>query len=354
MRLRAILGEAWRNLATGTTRALLFAVLLAVTGTTLAFADVLAISDLRVRAEQFRDTGASIRTLMTEGNIDPASCDAIVAHGPINAAGAIGATDPVTITVIPGNPIPAFAVTPGLASVLNLTSTAPTGAWVSEQLAATLNAQPGTVLPTNRGDLTIGGTFPWPDDGRDSRLGYALLIPSSTAARLDECWAIVWPSSPEADSTLRTAAAVQPGSRDALTLSQVNKNYGVAFDGSGEYGARLTQRAWIIAGAVAVLLGYAATRTRRLQHAASLHAGARKTTVLATALIETFVWALGGIIITVAALALLCVQDPASFTPVFRTSAKYVALALPASLIGAMAATLGIKERHLFRFFKDR
>lgn len=354
MKASAILSEAWRNLATGTTRALLFAMLFAALIATFALADILTISGLRTKAEQFRDSGAAIRTLVAEDHVDASSCDALAETAPIGAAGAMASTQPVVFSVMPGNSVPAFEVTPSLADVLQLNAAQPLGVWISEQLADTLKAVPGSVIPTASGPLTVAGTFPWPDDGRDSRLGYAVLIPSRSQAPLDECWATIWPTSAVADNLLRSAATVDFASTTPRNLSQVNKNHGTTFDGNAEYLDRLTRGVPFLGGLASLLLGYTATRIRRLEYAGALHAGARKTDTLATALVETSAWASVGALTASAVLALTAEQDPASFAPVFITSTKIVLSAFALAIAGSAIALVGIRERHLFRYFKDR
>ncbi|MFI8631240.1 hypothetical protein ACIGEP_01415 [Microbacterium sp. NPDC077663] len=354
MRTSTILSEAWRNLASGTTRALLFAGLFAGLVGTLALADTLTISTLQTRAEQFRESGAAIRTLVAEGHIDADSCDALTAASPVSAAGALAAGRPVTFSVMPGSSVPSFDVTPGFADVIALDSRQPAGVWISEPLSDSLKASPGTILATTAGPLTIAGTFPWPDDGRDSRLGYAVLIPTRSEIALDECWATIWPTSQAADNQLRAAATVDVASTTPLNLSQVNKNHGTTFDGNAEYLARLTRGVPLLGALTALLLGYTASRVRRLEYAGALHAGATKASTLATALVETFVWAVTGALVAAAVLAVVARQDPGSFAPVFLTSAKVALIGVSSSLIGAAIAVTSIRERHLFRFFKDR
>lgn len=355
MRGSSTLSEAWRNLRTGTTRALLLALILAGVGGTLAAADALTITGIQAKAEQFFNSGAAIRTLVADGQIEGHSCDALSSAATTTAAGALAAADPITLSALPGNSIPAFVVTPDLGQVLGLSNIAGTGVWVSDQLAATLRAEQGSILPTSVGPLTISGVFAWPDDGRDSRLSYAILIPSATQPRFDECWATIWPSSTPSDELLRSAAAVQIDSTTPLNLSQVNKNHGTSFDGNAEYRNRLTRAVPLVSGFVGLLLGYAAARARRLEYAGALHAGARKPAIVATTLAEALAWTSAGTLIATAALiAVARAADPGGVESILLTDIRCILAAAVAALSGSGIALLGIRERHLFRYFKDR
>lgn len=355
MRPSAVLGEAWRNLATGTTRALLLALLLASIAGALAVADAATVSQLRADAQEYRDSGASIRVLAGEGRIDADACDALAGTGPILAAGALGSAAPILLEALPSNSIPAYVVTPNLAGVLGVTASDGAGIWISRDLARRLYAARGAVLSTPTETLVVAGIYDWPDDGRDTRPGYAILIPTRPAPALDECWASIWPPSPIADDLLRIAARVEPGSTAPLNLARINPNYGTRYDPHAEYESRLSRHAWAAATIGALALGYGGARFRRLNHAGALHAGARKTAVLAVALVETLAWAVAGALIAVAALALIVrAQSPGDARAILAIDLKGIFVTIPAAMAGAAVAIAGCRERHLFRYFKDR
>jgi hypothetical protein len=75
---------------------------------------------------------------------------------------------------------------------------------------------------------------------------------------------------------------------------------------------------------------------------------------VATALVETLAWSLAGALVALGVLAVVARQDPATAALVLVTSGRTVLVAVVACLGGAALALATIRERHLFRFFKDR
>ncbi len=355
MKTSTILSEAWRNIRTGTTRALLLAFLLAICATVLAATDVTSIVRLEQEATQFRDSGASIRTVSAEASIDPASCDAVASAPTVTASGALGAATAISVTTLPGSSIPAYAVTPSFAAVLGLDTSLERGVWIPEGLAETLQATVGTVLQTTTGEMRISGIYDWPDDGRDSRLNYAFLIPDATKTSYDECWASIWPTSTESEDLLRFAGATDRSDDTPLTLSQVNKKHGTSFDGNTEYQSRITQYTLPIGLAIGLLIAFTSVRLRRLEYAGALHAGQRRTTTIATALLETLVWAGTAAVLAAAATLLIArVLSPESGFDIAATSIRTVLATAAGTFVGTVISLVLIRESHLFRYFKDR
>lgn len=355
MRPDAVFSEAFRNIATGTTAALVLALLLGAACTGLAVIDAQAINDLRERARRFVATGASVRTLSAKGQVDPVICDDLGGTGAIRSAGALAPTDPVTLLAAPANAVPGFRVTPGMGGVLGVRATSPTGVWISQDLATSLGTAPGGRLATSRGELVVAGTFAWPEDGRDMRLGYAVVQPVPAAARaMDECWADVWPSSPAADDLVRAATFVRPDAKDPMMIGQLNNSQGVALDTETAFLARPTR--YVIPGCLAAgfVLGFAAARRRRLEYSAARHSGQRPVAQVATALLETGVWAVGGLVVAASALGLFLARSGDGSPAAFAIDVAGPAVAVLGSLLGTLAALTLVREDHLFRYFKER
>jgi hypothetical protein len=355
MRAAAVLSEALRNLATGTTRAAVLGLAACAVTAGPAAADARYVVALERQAAEFVAAGASVRTLVAEGMTDGAACEGLAGEGPIRSSGALRAADPVPLRAMPGDPLPAFEVTPGLARVLGVDAAAAEGVWLPRELADTLGAEAGTRLPADEGTLTVAGVYAYPDDGRDRRLGYAVLVPRGAAAVYDECWAEVWPVSPSADELIATAADVVADPATTVSVRQLNSTLGRTFDGAERFASRPTRYAAPACAALGAALGFIAVRTRRLEYAGALHCGVSRGALLAMVLIETAAWAGAALAVGAAVLvAAAWTGHPGDPAATYLAALRGPAAALPAALLGACAALALIRERHLFRYFKGR
>ena len=355
MRAGSILSEAYRNVVSGTTRGLILAFTLAVVGAGLAITDARSIIAMQGRAADFVTSKASVRVLVARGTTDAAACERLPTVSGVRSAGALRPAGPVLLRTMTGNPIQAYAVTPGLIGVLGARSGGPSGAWLPASLAATLGVRVGQQLPTTDGTLTVAGLYDYPDDGRDSRLTYAVLLPEPATGTFDECWADVWPLSADRDDLLRSALTVDATGTEPVTVGQLNTSRGTRFDGVGDFTGRPTRYALpgcLVAGLV---LGFVAIRMRRLEIAGALHLGESRAALLATLLIETSVWALAATVLAACALVFgVLLANPTSAVDVYLIDVRGPLVAALATVTGAVAATFTIKERHLFGYFKNR
>lgn len=357
MRPREVASEAGRNLASATTGALVLALLLGACCAGLAITDATSIDQMQRRAAEFSASGASVRILTAQGLVDPASCQRLqLVHG-VRAAGALRPADPLTLLAAPASSIPSFSVTSGLAHVLGVRAVAQTGVWMSQDLARALGAAMGQRLQTTTGELVLAGTFSWPDDGRDSRLGYAVLQPVlASVSTMDECWTDVWPSTEALDEVIRSTTVVRGGGgAQPMTIGQLNNTFGTVLDAKTEFVNRPTRYAHPGCLLLGLVLGLVAARRRRLEYASALHCGQRRAAQVATALLETTVWACGGALIATTALSLtLSWIDSPAMREILRIDVRGPMAGLLGSELGALLGLLLIKEEHLFRYFKDR
>ncbi|ASU85555.1 hypothetical protein CDO52_24585 [Nocardiopsis gilva YIM 90087] len=355
MRPAAILSEAWRNLATGTTRAAVFAIALAAVTASLAITDARAIIALQQRAAEFIAAGASVRVLDAAGSTDGPSCEALSGLPAVGSAGAVSEGTPVTLAVMPDNPIPSYEVTPGMGEVLGVRPLSAEGVWIPTDVAEKLGLEAGRTLQTDRGPLAIAGVYDYPDDGRDSRLGYALVIPTVAAGAFDQCWANAWPVTEEADGLIRSAVAADVDPDTSVTVGQLNTRLGASFDAAAEFSGRITRTTVPGAALAGLVLGFVAIRARRLEIAGALHVGQSRRALLATVVLETAAWSVAALALAACALLLAVVpNNPADPLHAFAIDIRGPAAAVPAALAGAVVALLLIRENHLFRYFKDR
>src|SRR5947208_560552 len=80
--------------------------------------------------------------------------------------------DALELSAMPADPLPVYEVTPGLAGLLGVEGTASEGVWLPAPLAESLGVRSGERLDTGAGPMTVAGTYDYPDDGRDRRLGH--------------------------------------------------------------------------------------------------------------------------------------------------------------------------------------
>ncbi|PFG41781.1 hypothetical protein ATJ88_0424 [Isoptericola jiangsuensis] len=355
MRPAAVLGEARRNLLSGTTRA---AVLVAVAATllgVLAVADVRAVVGVVQSAAEYRAAAGSVQVLDAPGQVDGARCEALARVDGVVAAGAVRAGGEVRSLNLPSTPLTSLEVTPGLGGVLGAQA-ASAGIWLPHELAVALGASAGDVLATDRGAAVVGAVFAYPADGRDPAPSYAVLEPvPAGAGAFDACWAEVWPADERTTNLLWTVVDADPDAEQPPTLGPLNTTLGRDFDPAALLQERVTRFAPWAALVVGLALGLVAVRLRRLELAATLHAGVGRSALAWQVLVETLCWVLAAAVVAGAVVAGAAAwHHPAPDVAVWWTGMRTVAVGLVAVLGGAVGTALATRESHLFRWFKER
>ncbi|MHA7619369.1 hypothetical protein ACX12M_12690 [Cellulosimicrobium cellulans] len=355
MRAGSTMSEAWRNVLTGTTRAAPYAVVLLLAVGVLAAVDARAVVDVVRGAQDFRDAGASVQVLESPEHVDAARCEALTQITGVRAAGALRAGEPVRALKLPGSELSTYEITPGLARVLDPSATTASGVWLASDLAEALGIRAGDQIATSTGTAVVAGVYPYPDDGRVRTLGYTLLAPVPATGSFDACWAEIWPADATTAAYLRTALVPDPSGETRPTQSQLNARLGTSYDAPALLAERLTRHAPVAALAVGIALGYTAIRSRRLELAAALHARVPRPALAWQALPETLAWTLAAT--TVAATALWWVaawENPDLGIETWATGARSLAAGAVGTFLGAQTAVLTTREKHLFRYFKER
>lgn len=352
-----IAGEAVRNIGAGTTKALRYACALAVILCVCALADVLSVNALILRAQEYRDSGASITTLEAPGLIDGATCDSFAALHGVRAAGAIQQNDPsLTPAALPNGSIASFRVTAGAVRLFHADDdTGAAGVLVSKDVLDTLGIGAGAILNTAHAQAPVRGSFDWPQDGRRPGYSYAALAPDASEDAFDECWVDAWPAPPNLGEIMRTALNPDPTGQTKVIASQVNTTKGRTFDGGRSYAERVTRYAPYAAMLAGFIIGYAAIRSRRLELAAAQHVGVTRTQQMLQTSLETCAWVLAAGLMAAAVVAASIVSVATSDRLALAHIATYVALpGLVSTLLGSVAASASIRESHLFIYFKTR
>lgn len=373
MKPAAILSEAWRDIASGTTRALACAAALAVIATCAAVADLADILMLQRESRQWAASAAAVHIIAGSGQIDPASCANLATASaapsatsggeratPIRAAGALGDGGTVSLTAMPAAPLDVWLATPGLADVLGIGAAqqADAGVWISSQLADTLHAGEGDDLPTDLGVMHISAVFRWPDDSRDQRLAYAIVAPTpaDAARQWDECWAVIDPANPGAEDLLGTAAIAVPGAAPATQTKQANAALGTNPDIPDRYRGRATRIMLAAAPIAAFVIALAAVRARRVELADDVHMGIPRGGIHAALALETFAWAVPAVLGAAASATVVAAwAGGRGHAPALAAvQLPSLAAALVTAQIGVIVGVLGVRDDQLFMYFKNR
>lgn len=353
--MRWVLGEAGRNLASGTTHALRYALALALVVATLAAAEAATVDSALRRAEEYRASGANVIMLQAPGLVDGAACDAISGLPGVEAAGALRSVpDPVVAAALPQGSIAGYRVTDGALDLFGVTGTG-AGVAVSQEVADSLGLEPGDPLVTTAGTTAVRGTFPWPDDGRRFGFSYAALAPDRGDEPFDECWARAWPVPTNLASVLRLTVGAGGDESTQVTVGQLNTTHGTSFDGGRLYDERTTRPApWIALGA-GLVIGYVSVRTRRLELAAARHVGVGLGHQHVMVLAEAVVWVAAAAVLAAAAVTVLVSRSSGVDDAALAVVAARVGVSgVVGALLGTQLATAVTRESHLFRYFKAR
>ncbi|WP_157000424.1 hypothetical protein [Leucobacter komagatae] len=358
MRPGSVLSEALRNTITGTSKALTLVIAAGAIVSALLWMELNTITRITDAAQKYQDSGAAVQVLYAPGGVNPQACEALNKVSGINAAGAIRDTDTqIRPAAAPQSVIPAKDATPGIMRILEIKGTSSReGILASRQVAEAFSVSAGGTLVTTAGSEAIQGIYDYPDDGRMPGYGYAALNPVSLEGRFDACWAEVWPENPETAALLWTALDSQANTKDTPpTIGQLNTTLGDSFAGEVEFSERNTQYNALVSACGLFVLGYMATRVRRLELSSALHTGVNKTGQIYGVLIETSVWVLVAASISIA-VALVSIQAglPQDQPALAATAARFIAVSISAAPVGAALAAVLTKEKHLFRYFKER
>lgn len=358
MRFAEIAREAARNLASGTSRAMLLALTVGLATSVLAAFDVTSMTGVINAAETFREQGGSITILTAEGSIDGRACDALRDQPGVRAAGAVAAQEPpLTVAGVPQNPLTFFATSPGFSRMLpQSTGQQQPGPLLSEATATSLGLSIGDTVISTSGDTVLGGTYDYPDDGRPRGMGYAAIAPTSADDPFDECWIDAYPVTRATADLLYTALAADATLADSgLTVSQHNQSLGQARDPAAEFSGRMTALFPLAALALGAGVGFLSAWSRRLEIASALHTGVRRLDHTATLLLETFAWSAVAAATSIPVIALLAQNlTQTDHIRVVLTAAHIPTMVVAGAILGTLTAALTIRESRLFAYFKDR
>lgn len=361
---REVFREAWRDTASGASRALIGLALFAVGVGALGWAQASGVAQVARDAARWVDAGASVRIVDFGGAVDGAQCDALAAVEGMVASGAVRPGGSWRLAALPSRELKTFEVTPGLAGVLRPSMAEPAtglGVWLSEDLARAVGAIPGGVLPVRGSEtpVAVAGIFPFPDDdGRSPVLTYSVLEVVPPTGVFDACWVEVWPE--RADTELLGVLVANPlpaderGQRPLPQVAPLNSSLGTSFGAQARLDRLPTVALIGAAGVFGLLLGAGLVRLRRLELASALHAGVDKASLAVQISVETGIWVGAGAVAAWPVLWWASNGTPDGPWPALFPAVQTVVVAGIAAVLGAVAAILATREKHLFRLFKNR
>jgi len=351
-----VLREAWRNLVSGTTHALRYMLVVQVTLGLVVLAELSTVDTILVRAAGYRSSGASVVTLEAPGLIDGASCDALGRLPGVQAAGALRADErPLVPSVLPRGPMSAYIVTDGLLALVGADQDHGTGIVLAQQVSTTLDRPIGAELATTSGITRVRGTYAWPDDGRRAGFSFAALIPASAHELYDECWVQAWPIPTNLPALLRLTAIPATDGTSQVTLGRLNTTLGTSFDGASDFSERVTSLAWATASLTGLLVGITSVRSRRLELASARHVGVSRTAQHLQILVEAGVWSAATAVLLAGTVTVIVGRSSGHDDATLLTAAAHVVLpGLISVILGSQIAVTATRERHLFRYFKNR
>lgn len=358
--------EVWRDIHTGTAWTVIFTVLASALLTGLAATDVLMVSRLNHQAQHFRNVMANVHVVEAPQKVDPHACMALSHLTGVHSAVAVRTPEhQVSANVLPSSNIRTYEATPGIDHIVRVPAFARAtalqapgqmGVYLSQDVAQTLGARAGSTVRLDNEDVTVLGVFPWSeDDGRRPGFAYSLFTPVPPTGLFDECWVDTWPMNPDLEPLMRGAVLPSDEPGQPVKLYSFNSSLGSSFNGQGLFYGRMTAWTPFIITVIAVLLGAASVWRRRLEFSSDLHAGVSKRDLITKYMWETTAWVGATLILAAPILTYIILRNPTHDHPAMTALvASHLLCAANGALLGALAATLTIRERHLLRYFKNR
>lgn len=360
MKPTTILRWAWRDIATGAARTAAHCAVFTLLVGALLGHELFTVTSIIDGANRFQQAGANVRVVIAEGRIDGPTCAALADGEGVESAALRSLPDQLRPTAMSSVPLLHVAATPGIDSVLRVQQhrdrgSATAGVYVGTPVFESFGGAV-RVIATDQGALPIAGVYPYPEDGRRGGMGYAVIAPETVrSAPYDECWLSAWPEPDQAQAALSTAVRSTGTSNEAPPqFTQLNTTLGQHYPGARLFAQRLSKYNAAAALAVGALTGSVVVRRRRLELAAALHAGVRRTDLLKIQCLQYSVWVGLSGAFALAAAAPLISEYPGASPQLTELALRICGFAAAGALIGVSVTTSAIREASLFAYFKGR
>ena len=384
MCLRAIWREACRNLLTGTSRTVALTLVLAACMIGAITVDWLQIRNLESNAAAWVSAGASTYVITAPGHIDGQTCSRLQAVDGVLAAGAFRSVDTRTVlAAFPSTGVPTYQTTPNAVTVFDIASNglhadgaSSSARGLGDGMGIVLSREAADLIGADAGDrlaladgrqTTVTAVYDYPDDGRASGYGYAALEPVPENGMFDSCMVAAWPIPDDLDALLRytvgdaePSAAADVNESDSsqsvdATISQLNATLGTVPPSASSFRHRSTGMAFVVVTVVALLAAGASAWSRRVELASALHAGYRHVTLIAQLTMETAAICGAGTMMALPLAAYaVTTSQPGDRLAMVAALARIAVSVDIGALVGIILVAAGVRERLLFRFFKER
>ncbi len=357
MRSREIVREAARNVVAGVGGGPWLTLALVVVTALSAVVPQLALLDAHERALSFRDSGAATLIVHSPGQIDGRQCEAFLSIPNVVAAGAVSEeAEGITLSVLPRTTVRYFVGSPQFADDLGADRDG-SGVLLAADVADALGSRAGRSVLIDGEQAAVAGTYRYPDDGRRAGLGFAVVGERPAGVSLfDECWLTIWPQTPDVQ-TLAQLAVVQlaNGSAAGLSpgLSQLNSAFGATFS------VGMHREVWVFSSVggmvLAALVTFVFVRGRRLEFASARHVGVRagdQAAIVVTEIVALSILAMT--IVLPAAAYLIVTADREAMASVTWWALRGALAVGSGAILGAVLGVLTVRERSLFRYFRER
>ncbi len=351
-----LFSEAWRNLVTGTTRALIGLIAVAaITGAAL----VLHVGEARSifhAQNAYLASGAATIVVNSTNKVDANRCLALGDIEGINGALALRSVpERFKLDTLP-------ATSPGLYEVAGMplrffggVGQESGGVLLSSQLAGQIKAQAGDIVSVAGNEALIAGIFDYPDDGRAGLLASSAIAPVPATGMFDVCLFTVWPADPSLEGLAQSVA--EPD--DMATppeISRLNGTLGPAHSTRALLDARTTTYFLYGAAGITFALGFILIRSRKLEFATAQHLGQTKTSQVTQIGLETLMWVVPAALLAISATAIAIIRDvTANEARMMVTEIIAHGLGISAfAVVGALIAATTLTAKKMQAWSKDR
>ena len=357
MRIGSILRWAWRDFASGQMQAVLLIVAAAAVFGSLGAAEVLQVTAVNTEMMHYRDTASNVILVTANKTVDGGACDRLSELDSVQNSGGLRERSPLVLHELYGLSVAAYDVSPGFAELIAGSPITDSGVLIHDTLAEQLGLSAGSRLETPEGPIVIAGTYVWPSDGRDARLGFAVLVPTPTTSAFDECWLREWPVSEDSGALLRSTVITESQNADAAQIRQANPSNGTNADFSGEFESRISRFAWVGAAAFGLCVGLLWARRRRVELRDGLAKGQSRSALLLQVAIEAGLVAVPALVLSGAALGILSrihSDDKQFFHELWLIAAVCPAAGSVSLILGSMLGAASLRRASMYRYFRAR
>lgn len=358
MKRKSLFFEASQNIKSGTSRAVTWCLVLLVVMAGGLLADAHTVRQIYVDQRGFVAAGGATTIVENKDGIDGERCVAL--NEVSGVRGAYAAKTPVDDTTqlrtLPGTRIHVREVAGDYLATLGGVGDASYGIGLPSAYGQKLGlATVGTHLPLEGGGTEVAAVFDAPNDKRDERYSNTFFMSGPANQLFDECVFTVWPVNSDVQALAYTAL-VNGADLNDVKSSALNSSLGDAQETDALLLNRTTRYLPLVIAVVAVVIGVASIRVRRLELALAQSLGVKRTSQLGHVLIETTCWVLPATLLATAVTLLLNTYGLTAAETRHLTSLitlRAVAIAL-STIVGVLALAVTIRASKVYTWFKDR